>query len=98
MAQVWALRMPPRPKAVLVSLASEADDKGGLFWPPSIASLCVRTCLSSREVGNAIRWLERARVLRIHEKVRVLIDPEAAAAMHAPRLSRSRRRRVNLGR
>jgi DNA-binding FadR family transcriptional regulator len=99
MAQVWGLRMPSWSKAVLLSLADEADDAGGLPLP-SIARLCVRTCLSEREVRNAIRWLERAGALRVTDgtalklvamctpalgDVLVLIDAEAVTVTQAQR-------------
>lgn len=56
MAACWPLQMPPTPKAVLVSLADNANDQG-VCWP-SIATISKRTCFSERAVQNAIRWLE----------------------------------------
>ena len=56
MAACWPLQMPPTPKAVLVSLADNAND-AGLCWP-SIPTISERTCFSERAVQNAIRWLE----------------------------------------
>jgi hypothetical protein len=63
MAACWPLQMPSSPKAVLISLADQANDHG-YCWP-SIATISVRTCLSERTVQTAIRWLERAQVLRV---------------------------------
>jgi len=56
MAQCWPLKMPPTPKAILISLADNANDQG-YCWP-SIATVCVRTCFSKRAVIDAIAWLE----------------------------------------
>lgn len=55
MALVWPLRMPPTQKAVLVSLADQANDDG-VCWP-SVGTICERTCLSERAVRNALRAL-----------------------------------------
>lgn len=57
MSLCWPLQMPPTPKAVLISLADNANDQGECF--PSIARICERTCLSERAVQEAIGWLER---------------------------------------
>jgi hypothetical protein len=56
MSQCWPLQMPPTPKAVLISLADNANDDG-VCWP-SIATISQRTCFSERAVQAAIRWLE----------------------------------------
>jgi hypothetical protein len=58
MAAVWPLIMPPTPKAVLVSLADNANDHG-VCWP-SIATICRRTCFGKTAVIEAIAWLEQA--------------------------------------
>lgn len=63
MAKVWDLRMPPAPKAVLLSLADEADDRGQCWL--SMVRLCHRTCFADSEVRDAIGWLEGAGVLRV---------------------------------
>ena len=63
MADCWPLRMPPTPKAVLISLADQANDQG--FCWPKVETIALRTCLSERAVRNAIRWLEEARLLRV---------------------------------
>lgn len=62
MAACWPLQMPPTPKAVLVSLADNANDHGHCY--PSIATVCERTCLSERAVQNAVSWLEQHGALR----------------------------------
>lgn len=56
MALCWPLQMPPTPKAVLISLADNANDHGECW--PSIPKICERTCFSERAVQNAITWLE----------------------------------------
>lgn len=56
MACCWPLQMPPTQKAVLISLADNANDSG-YCWP-SIATICERTCFGKTAVIDAIRWLE----------------------------------------
>ena len=56
MAQCWPLQMPPTPKAVLISLADNANDQGHCW--PSLGTIAMRTCFSERAVQNAIKWLE----------------------------------------
>jgi biotin operon repressor len=57
MAAVWPLQMPSSPKAVLVSLADNANDAGYCF--PSLPTICERTCLGRTAVIEAIKWLEQ---------------------------------------
>ena len=59
--QCWPLKMPPTAKAVLISMADQADD-AGYCWP-SIQTLSDRTCISKRAVIDAIKWLERSAAL-----------------------------------
>lgn len=61
MSLCWPLQMPPTAKAVLVSLADNANDQGHCW--PSIATIAERTCFSERAIQNAIKWLEDARAL-----------------------------------
>ncbi|NKI97554.1 helix-turn-helix domain-containing protein [Rhizobacter sp. SG703] len=63
MAACWPLAMPPTPKAVLISLADQANDQG-VCWP-SIDTITVRTCFGERAVRNAIRWLETAGLVKV---------------------------------
>lgn len=56
MSLCWPLQMPPTPKAVLVSLADNANDQG-VAWP-SLTKICERTCFGKTAVIAAIRWLE----------------------------------------
>ncbi|MBO9766490.1 MULTISPECIES: helix-turn-helix domain-containing protein [Xanthomonas] len=61
MSQCWPMQMPPTPKAVLISLADNANDQGHCW--PSIPTIAERTCFSERAVQSAIRWLEGNGVL-----------------------------------
>ena len=56
MAICWPLQMPPTQKAVLISLADNANDQGECW--PSLPKICERTCFSERAVQGAIAWLE----------------------------------------
>lgn len=56
MSACWPLQMPPTQKAVLISLADNANDQGECW--PSQTKIAERTCLNERTVRNAIRWLE----------------------------------------
>jgi hypothetical protein len=57
MGKCWPLQMPPTPKAVLISLADNANDQGECF--PSIDTISVRTCFGRTAVIEAIQWLEQ---------------------------------------
>jgi hypothetical protein len=48
--------MSPTQKAVLISLADQANDQG-VCWP-SIETICRRTCISRRSVIDAVKALE----------------------------------------
>lgn len=56
MAACWPLQMPPTPKAVLISLADNANDDGHCW--PSLSKICERTCFGRSAVIEAIKWLE----------------------------------------
>ncbi len=63
MSQCWPLGgMSIAQKAVLVSLADNANDQG-VCWP-SIGTIAKRTCASERAVQNAIKWLEEAKIVK----------------------------------
>lgn len=66
MAQVWPLKMPPTPKAVLVSLADNANDSGHCW--PSLATICDRTCFGRSAVIEAIQWLEQHCALKANRE------------------------------
>lgn len=61
MERCWPLKMPPTAKAVLMSLAGNADDDG-YCWP-SLETIMERTCFGRNAVIDAIRWLEGAGAL-----------------------------------
>lgn len=61
MAACWPIRLPPTQKAVLISLADNANDDGECW--PSIPTICMRTCFSERAVHRAIADLEAAGAL-----------------------------------
>src|SRR5690606_29236448 len=56
MAACWPLQMPPTQKAVLISLADNANDHGDCW--PSLSTITMRTCFGKTAVIAAIRWLE----------------------------------------
>lgn len=63
MSQCWPLGgMSIAQKAVLISLADNANDQG-VCWP-SIPTIAARVCASDRAVQNAIKWLEQARIVK----------------------------------
>jgi hypothetical protein len=62
MSACWPLQgMSLAQKAVLISLADNANDQG-VCWP-SIATISKRICASERAVQNAIKWLESAAIV-----------------------------------
>lgn len=62
MSQCWPLQgMTPAQKAVLISLADNANDEG-VCWP-AVKTIAIRTCLSERAVQGAIKWLASAGIL-----------------------------------
>lgn len=62
MSACWPLQMPPTPKAVLISLADNANDAGECW--PSLTKISERTCVCRRSVIEAIHWLEDAGYVR----------------------------------
>lgn len=56
MSACWPLQMSPTQKAVLISLADNANDHGHCW--PSIETICERTCLGRTAVIDAIKQLE----------------------------------------
>jgi hypothetical protein len=62
MAAVWPLQMPSSAKAVLISLADNANDDGYCF--PSIHTISERVCLGRTAVIDAIKWLEQHGALK----------------------------------
>lgn len=67
MTQCWPLQgMNASQKAVLISLADNANDDG-VCWP-SVAYIAVRTCLSERAVQNAIKFLQQVGILVVEDR------------------------------
>ncbi|RZI81095.1 MAG: helix-turn-helix domain-containing protein, partial [Rubrivivax sp.] len=63
MGRCWPLQVPPVAKAVLISLADQANDHG-VCWP-SIATICTRTCYGERAVQNAVKQLQELGLLKV---------------------------------
>jgi hypothetical protein len=57
----WGMQLDPSVKAVLMSLADQANDEG-VCWP-GVGSLALRTCLSERTVQRSVRTLEGLKLL-----------------------------------
>lgn len=67
MSECWPLvGMSSTQKAVLISLADNANDEG--FCWPSIKTISIRTCLSERAVQRAIKWLSNVGALSTNER------------------------------
>lgn len=86
MGLCWPLEMPPSAKAVLISLADQAND-AGVCWP-AIGTICKRTCLSERTVQSAISWLRASGVLLVNRSpgrsTNYQINPAGFGAGTAP--------------
>ena len=68
MSACWPLQDMSGPqKAVLISLADNANDEG--FCWPSVARISERTCLAERTVQAAIKWLTLAGILSVRERM-----------------------------
>ncbi|MFK7699663.1 helix-turn-helix domain-containing protein [Pseudomonas caspiana] len=68
MSQCWPLQGMSGPqKAVLISLADNANDEG-VCWP-SVARIAERTCLGERTVQSAIKWLGTSGILSFRERM-----------------------------
>lgn len=91
--------MPPTPKAVLISLADNANDHG-VCWP-SLTTIAERTCFGRTAVIDAIKWLEAAHILRADRSDRYrtsyAINPAAFAAPEVVRKTNQSARRTSSG-
>ncbi|WP_458377858.1 helix-turn-helix domain-containing protein [Pseudomonas fluorescens] len=68
MSACWPLQyMSATQKAVLISLADNANDEG-VCWP-SVPKIAIRTCLSERAVQVSIRWLCSTGILSTAERI-----------------------------
>lgn len=82
MSACWPLQgMTATQKAVLISLADNANDEG-VCWP-SVSNISLRTCLSERAVQGAIKWLCAAGALATSDRTGrstvYTVTPEAYA-------------------
>ncbi|HDZ3416080.1 helix-turn-helix domain-containing protein [Pseudomonas aeruginosa] len=67
MSACWPLQgMSPAQKAVLISLADQANDQG-VCWP-AVDSIAMRCCLSNRAVQQAIKWLRSVGIVSVEER------------------------------
>lgn len=83
MSQCWPIEgISPAQKAVLISLADQANDDG-YCWP-SVGTIAKRTCLSERAVQGAIKWLQSARLLGASERRGTSSVYQITPAAYAP--------------
>ena len=87
MGACWPLQgMSPAQKAVLVSLADQANDDG-VCWP-GITTIAKRTCLSERAVQDALAWLQAVglvfREYRLNTSTSYTITPDGYKPENAP--------------
>lgn len=83
MSQCWPLTgMSPAQKAVLISMADQANDDG-YCWP-SVGTISNRTCLSERAVQGAIKWLQSAGLLGTSERRGTSSVYQITPAAYAP--------------
>lgn len=85
MASVWALRLPPSEKFVLLALADNANDDG-TCWP-SVSTISGKTSLAERTVRGVIHRLQRTGYVSIEERYGrshvFTITPASAAPLQA---------------
>ena len=83
MSHCWPMvGMSPAQKAVLISLADQANDDG-YCWP-SVGTIAKRTCLSERAVQGAIKWLQAAGLLGASERRGTSSVYQITPAAYAP--------------
>ncbi len=83
MSQCWPIEgISPAQKAVLISLADQANDDG-YCWP-SVGTIAKRTCLSERAVQGAIKWLVSAGLLSADERKGTSSVYQITPAAYAP--------------
>ena len=83
MSQCWPLEgMSPAQKAVLISMADQANDDG-VCWP-SVGTIAKRTCLSERAVQNAVKWLADVGLLCARERSGTSSVYKITPAAYAP--------------
>ena len=87
MAACWPLQgMSASQKAVLISLADQANDEG-VCWP-AVGTIAARTCLSERAVRDALAWLQTAgavfREYRANTSTSYTVSPRSYDPSKAP--------------
>lgn len=88
MTACWPIQgMTPVQKAVLISLADQANDDG-VCWP-AVATISRRTCVSERSVQSALRWLEANGFIKAHRRMGRSTWYTVTPADAAPRSSRT---------
>lgn len=75
--------MSPAQKAVLISLADQANDQG-VCWP-AVDSIATRCCLSKRAVQQAIKWLRSVGIVSVEERQGRSTMYSVTPAAYAPR-------------
>lgn len=86
MSQCWPIHgLSCAQKAVLISLADNANDQG-VCWP-SVSTIAERTCLSERAVRNAIRHLEECHAVECHQRTGRSTYYTVTPAAYSPRTS-----------
>ncbi len=64
----WQQQLPSTPKLVLMALADAADDEG-ICWP-SVATIAVKACVSTRTVQRVIQTLIKRQMLSVEQRYR----------------------------
>jgi hypothetical protein len=64
----WRQQLPSTPKLVLMALADAADDEG-ICWP-SVATIAVKACVSTRTVQRVIQTLIKRQMLSVEQRYR----------------------------
>lgn len=101
MAACWPLQgMSASQKAVLISLADQANDDG-VCWP-AVGTIAARTCLSERAVRDALAWLQTAGVVfreyRANTSTSYTVNPKRYDPSKAPAESkRTTKRKTDVG-
>ncbi|MET3512762.1 hypothetical protein ABIC63_000527 [Pseudacidovorax sp. 1753] len=96
MAACWPLQgMSPSQKAVLISLADQANDDG-VCWP-AISTIAQRTCLSERAVQEAIGWLQTVGLVFREYRFNTSTSYTVTPASYRPAAAPTKRERMRKG-
>ena len=94
MGACWPLGpMSPSQKAVLISLADQANDDG-VCWP-SVGTIAKRTCLSERAVQDALAWLQTAGALLREYRANTSTSYTVTPARFKPSKAPARQRKAS---